>query len=192
MAAVAVTLRIFSDSELRELIEKDERLRHAMRFERALRLTCIRRQLSGLAPEAERQTALPLKHLTESKWSRGNVTTEPKSEAWAALTSSLGLAGAPMGKQLRTPAGVPPLAGLVERVGEDPFPEELLLRLDEPMLGIAHLFAMDMGGQVYVSIRFYLYGDKASAAVARDEPLWQAWMNKAFPSDGKGIESSPC
>jgi uncharacterized protein YndB with AHSA1/START domain len=122
----------------------------------------------------------------------GNVTPGPKSEAWAALTGSLGLAGATMGQRFRKMAGAPPLAGLVERVGEDPFPEELLLRLDEPVPGLAHLFAMDMGGQVYLSIRLYLYGDQASAAVARDEPSWQAWMNKSFPSDGKGIESSSC
>jgi hypothetical protein len=74
-------------------------------------------------------------------------------------------------------------------VGEASFPEELLLQLHEPTPGLAHLFAMDMGGQVYMSIRLYLYGDRASAAVARDEPLWQAWMNKPFPSDGKGVES---
>jgi uncharacterized protein YndB with AHSA1/START domain len=114
----------------------------------------------------------------------GNATPEPKSEAWSALTSSLGLAGATTGQRVRTSIGAPPLAGLVERVGEDPFPEELLLRLDEPAPGIAHLFAVEMGGQVYLSIRLYLYGDQASAAVARDEPLWQAWMNKPFPSDG--------
>jgi uncharacterized protein YndB with AHSA1/START domain len=122
----------------------------------------------------------------------GNIVPGPKSEAWAALTSSLGLAGAIMGQRVRTPAGPPPLSGLVELVGEDPFPEELLLRLDEPTPGIAHLFAMDMGGQVYLSIRLYLYGDHSSAAVARDEPLWQEWMNKSFPSDGKGIKSSIC
>lgn len=122
----------------------------------------------------------------------GNAAPEPKSEAWAALTSSLGLAGATMGQRVRTPTGAPPLAGLVERVGEDPFPEELLLRLDEPVPGIAHLFAMDLGGQVYLSIRLYLYGDQASVVVARDELLWRAWMNEHFPSDGKGIESSSC
>jgi uncharacterized protein YndB with AHSA1/START domain len=122
----------------------------------------------------------------------GSAAPEPKSEAWAAMTGSLGLAGATMGQRVSTSAGVPPLSGLVERVGQDPFPEELLLRLDEPTSGIAHLFAMEMGGQVYLSIRLYLYGDQASAAVARDEPSWQAWMNKSFPSDGKGIESSSC
>ena len=41
-----------------------------------------------------------------------------------------------------------------------------------------------MGGQVYLSVRFYLYGDQAAAAVARDEPLWQAWMQEKFPAAG--------
>jgi uncharacterized protein YndB with AHSA1/START domain len=114
----------------------------------------------------------------------GKTASEPKSEAWAALTSSLGLAGATIGQRVRTPAGAPLLAGLVERVGEAQYPEEILLRLDEPAPGIAHLFAVDIEGQVYLSIRLYLYGDQASAVAARDEPLWQAWMNKPSPSDG--------
>jgi uncharacterized protein YndB with AHSA1/START domain len=146
-------------------------------------------------PDFFRILRLYLTHFRGSRGSLmqlGNTATEPKSEAWSALTGSLGLAGATIGQRVRTQAGAPPLAGLVERVGEDPYPEELLLRLDEPTPGLAHLFAIDLGGQVYVSIRLYLYGDQASAAVARDEPLWQAWMNKAFPSDAKGIESSSC
>jgi uncharacterized protein YndB with AHSA1/START domain len=122
----------------------------------------------------------------------GGVASDPRSKAWAALTDPLGLAGATKGQRVSTPAGAPPLAGLVERVGEEAYPEELLLRLYEPTPGIAHLFAMDMGGQVYLSIRLYLYGDQASLVVARDEPLWHAWMNEHFPSDGKGIESSSC
>ena len=91
---------------------------------------------------------------------------EPKAKAWAALTGSLGLAGAAVGQRMKTGSGAPPLAGLVERAGEEAYPEELLLRLDEPAPGIAHLFAMPMGGQVLLSIRLYLYGNKASAAAA--------------------------
>lgn len=143
-------------------------------------------------PDFFRILRLSLTHFRGQRGSAmqlGNAAPEPKSEAWAALTSSLGLAGATMGQRVRTPTGAPPLAGLVERVGEDPFPEELLLRLDEPVPGIAHLFAMDLGGQVYLSIRLYLYGDQASVVIARDELLWHAWMNEHFPSDGKGIES---
>jgi uncharacterized protein YndB with AHSA1/START domain len=112
------------------------------------------------------------------------VAPEPKSEAWAALIGSLGLTGAAEGQRVKTAAAAPPLAGLVERVGPREYPEELLLRLDEPAPGLAHLFAMPMGGQIYMPIRIYLYGDRASAAVARDEPLWQSWINEHFPAVG--------
>jgi uncharacterized protein YndB with AHSA1/START domain len=109
---------------------------------------------------------------------------EPKAKAWAALTGALGLAGAAVGRRVTTGSGAPPLAGLVERVGEEAYPEELLLRLDEPAPGIAHFFAMPMGGQILLAIRLYLYGDKAPAAVAEVEPMWQAWLNQHFPAAG--------
>ncbi len=111
---------------------------------------------------------------------------EPKSEAWSALTGLLGLAGATVGRRVSTSAGAPPLAGSVERVGEAEHPEELLVRLDEPAPGIAHLFAMPMGGQVYLSIRMFLYGDGAPAAAARAEPVWQGWLAEHFPAAGVG------
>lgn len=106
---------------------------------------------------------------------------ELAADAWAALTDALGLAGATMGQRVQTDDGAPPLAGLVENVGPSEHPE-LLLRLDEPTTGIAHLFALPMGGQVYLPIRLYLYGDQAPAAVARAEPAWQAWLHTHFPS----------
>jgi len=105
---------------------------------------------------------------------------EPTAGAWDALTGSLGLAEAAVGKRVETADGAPPLGGLVEGMGPREYPE-LLLRVDEPTAGIAHLFALPMGGQVFLPLRLYLYGDRAPAAVARDEPVWQAWMNEHFP-----------
>ncbi|MGE0129498.1 MAG: SRPBCC domain-containing protein [Blastocatellales bacterium] len=110
------------------------------------------------------------------------MAPEPKSEAWAALIGSLGIAGAAVGQRVKAAAAAPPLAGLVEWAGPPEYPEELLLRLNEPIPGLAHFFAMAMGGQICVAARVYLYGDQASAAVARDEPLWQSWMNERFPA----------
>lgn len=109
------------------------------------------------------------------------MAPEPKSAAWAALMGALGFSGAAVGQRLNARAGVPPAGGLVERVGEEAHPEELLLRLDRPAPGLAHLFAMPFGGQVFLSIRFYFYGDQAAATVARDEPLWRAWIEKHYP-----------
>jgi uncharacterized protein YndB with AHSA1/START domain len=109
---------------------------------------------------------------------------EPKAKAWEALTGMLGLTGAFVGQRVKTRSGVPSLAGLVERVGEEAYPEELLLRLDGPAPGIAHLFAMPMGGQVLLSIRFYLYGQRAAAVAAEVGPSWQAWVSQHFPAAG--------
>jgi hypothetical protein len=46
--------------------------------------------------------------------------------------------------------------------------------------GIAHLFAMPMGENTCVPVRFYLFGDQAAAVTAREEPLWQAWFSQRF------------
>jgi uncharacterized protein YndB with AHSA1/START domain len=113
-----------------------------------------------------------------------SMAAEPASQAWGVLTDSLGLTGATLGERRKAPAGAPPLAGLVERMGADGHPQQYLLRLDDPTPGIAHMFALSMGGQVCVVIRLYLYGDRAPAAVASDEPLWHAWMNEHFPAVG--------
>lgn len=118
------------------------------------------------------------------------VAPEPTDEAWAALTGPLGLAGAKVGQRVSTPSsnGAPPLAGTVEWVGQPEWPE-LLVRLDAPAPGLAHLFPLPMGGQVYLTIRFYLYGDGALAAVERAEAAWQARVNEHFPP--AGVESTP-
>ena len=67
---------------------------------------------------------------------------------------------------------------------EEAYPEELLLRLDQPAPGVAHLFAMPMGGQVLLSVRLFLYGKQASAIAAQVEPAWQAWVNQHFSAPG--------
>lgn len=107
---------------------------------------------------------------------------EPKDKAWGALTGLLGIAGPAVGQRVRSGSGAPALAGVVERVGEPAYPEELLLRLDQPAPGIAHLFAMAMGGQVLLSLRFYLYGKEAAAVAAQVDPVWQAWVKEHFPA----------
>jgi uncharacterized protein YndB with AHSA1/START domain len=101
---------------------------------------------------------------------------EPKEQAWARFTGLLGLTGASPGQRFKAPPGAPRLAGVVEHAGQAPFAEELLLRLDAPAPGIAHLFALGMGGQVFLTTRLYLYGERATAVLAEEEPRWQAWV----------------
>jgi len=107
-------------------------------------------------------------------------------EAWNALAPALGLTGAAKGERRSTPAsGVPPLAGVVERTGEGKHVHELILRLDEPAPGVAVIGAYTWGGKVHPVISLYLYGDRAEAVFASDEPLWQEWMTKQFSPVGE-------
>jgi len=108
------------------------------------------------------------------------TAAEPASEAWAALTGALGIAGAVETGRVKSAAGAPIVEGVVERVGPPEHPE-LLVRLEEPAPGIAHLFAMPMGGQVYLAVHLYLFGRDAPAAAAREESVWAAWMSERFP-----------
>ncbi|MBI3968926.1 MAG: SRPBCC family protein [Chloroflexi bacterium] len=115
------------------------------------------------------------------------VAPEPKAVAWATLTGALGLAGAVAGQRVSSPPDAPSLAGAVEQVGPAEYPEDFLLRLDEPAPGLAHLFALPMGGQVYLPIRFFYYGDQAHAVVASVERHWQVWLS----SQVSPVEEAP-
>lgn len=65
--------------------------------------------------------------------------------------------------------------------GDNP---ELLLRLDRPAPGIAHMFVMPIGHQTLVSMRFYLYGDEGAAAASHAEQEWSDWLAARFPEEG--------
>jgi uncharacterized protein YndB with AHSA1/START domain len=104
---------------------------------------------------------------------------EPKEAAWAALTERLGIADAAVGQRVETKPGAPRLAGTVEWAGQPAWPEELLIRLDEPAPGIAHLVPHAMGGQVYLSVRLVLFGGAGG-----EEAAWNAWLQEQFQPVG--------
>ena len=101
------------------------------------------------------------------------------ADAWATLTAAVGFDGVGAGQGWAAPAGVPALGGMVEDVDQDP--PGALLRLDRPGPGTAALFTMDLGTSVMAAFNFYFYGDQAAATVARETPLWQAWIQERFP-----------
>jgi len=114
----------------------------------------------------------------------------PRDSAWRALIKGLGLGTVTTGQRAQSSGAAPDVSGTAEHVGEAAHPEELLFRLDAPAPGIAHMFAMDMGEQVVVSIRFYLFGSTAADVVVRQEPAWQAWLGETFP--GEQIPPDTC
>jgi uncharacterized protein YndB with AHSA1/START domain len=119
------------------------------------------------------------------QWMAPAAGTE--AEAWETLTAALGLKGVSAGQHCSTPAGVPALSGVVEHVSQSPY--NALLRLDKPGLGTAALGAVNFGGQSMVTLSFYLYGDQAAGTVARETPLWQAWMEERFPTPSETSKS---
>jgi hypothetical protein len=102
-----------------------------------------------------------------------------EGEAWEALTAALGLKGLSVGQGWTSPAGVPALGGVAEYLSESPC--DALLRLDKPGPGVAALGAFNVGGQSMVALSCYHYGDQAAETVARETPLWQAWIQERFP-----------
>jgi uncharacterized protein YndB with AHSA1/START domain len=102
-----------------------------------------------------------------------------EAEAWDALTSALGVKGVSVGQHWSAPAGVPAVSGVVEYLTEDPY--DALLRIDTPGPGVAALGAYNYG-QSMVALNFYHYGDQAADTVARETPLWQAWLQERFPT----------
>jgi hypothetical protein len=125
----------------------------------------------------------------------------PALETWRTIKSGLNIAE-PTGQFTSSP-GAPALSGVVERLevtdpdllrirksspqivaalagmgGEEP---ELLLRLDRPAPGLAHVFSMAMGDQTLVSMRFHLYGDTGAAIAADAKRAWNDWLAERFP-----------
>jgi len=111
-----------------------------------------------------------------------------EAEAWETLTAALGVKGVSVGQRWTTPAGVSRLSGLLEDVTENPY--DALLRLDKPGPGIAALGAVTYpGGPTVVAMNMYLYGDRAAEIVARETPVWQAWLQDRFPMPAELSES---
>ena len=110
-------------------------------------------------------------------------TSEPMEKAWGEVTQELGLAAAQVGQGVKSSGDAPQLAAVVESAGPK---AEFMLRLDQPAPGLAQLTAMPMGGKTYLYICLYLYGGAARDIVAREEPVWQAWINKLFPAPVSG------
>ena len=133
-------------------------------------------------------------HLTHFRGQRGSgihlvsMVPGPESKVWDALTRSLGLTDIARGQKFKTPAGLAPLEGVIEEVGNGKHPHQIHVSLQEPTPGIAHFFVHAECGPVFVENRFYFYGPQAGAAVQRDEPLWQSWLTENFSPPGEAAK----
>jgi uncharacterized protein YndB with AHSA1/START domain len=100
---------------------------------------------------------------------------------WTRLIEGLGLAGANVGERRMLKSGPQALSGVVERMHQDRKTRWITLRLDAPGPGVA-ILGTHRTDAVHVSISLFSYGDDAEARARESEPLWRAWLGKAFPS----------
>jgi uncharacterized protein YndB with AHSA1/START domain len=111
---------------------------------------------------------------------------DSESKTWEKLGGELGLLRVGQGQKWSVPEDFPRMTGVVDSLGKGMHSNTLLLRLDTPAPGSAYIGAIACGGMVQVYIAVYLYGANAKAAVERDEPIWQKWMDERFPMPQMG------
>lgn len=102
--------------------------------------------------------------------------------AFERLTGPLGIAHGSEGRTIAADGAAPELAGEVLEALNTPEGFSVILRLDRPGRAIAHMIGFPMGGPVYVSVRFYLYGAAAIAKAGEIEAAWNAWLAERFPA----------
>ena len=111
---------------------------------------------------------------------------DSESQAWQKAGGELGLLKVGEGQEWSAPDGLPRMAGKVDALGKGVHANTVLLRLAAPVPGTAYIGAFSCGGMVMVCLSIYLYGDNAKAAVERDQPAWQKWMDNSFPMPQMG------
>jgi len=126
---------------------------------------------------------LKLQHFPNQPSAAFDVAGMGDDTAWTTLTTQLGLSDQTIGKQTQSPADAPSLAGKITEV-TDADEKHLMLLTSEPGPGICHLFAIPMGGPIYLSVRFFLFGEGAPTAIAQSQPEWTTWFTDRFPMGG--------
>ena len=111
------------------------------------------------------------------------LSSESESDVWRSLVKSLGLGNAAVGARITSATEAPQLGGIVESLGVARHPHGMLLRVDTPAPGLISMGAYTMGGSACAVISLYFYGERAAAAAAAAEPLWNAWIKEQFPAE---------
>jgi uncharacterized protein YndB with AHSA1/START domain len=98
------------------------------------------------------------------------------AEAWAELTSALGLEHLSTGAAVAGSAAgdAPALAGIVERVG----PDHVLVRGDDALVTLS---VYRWNDRTVTALRETRFGPDAEADAERRRAAWAAWMERRFP-----------
>jgi uncharacterized protein YndB with AHSA1/START domain len=140
---------------------------------------CSAFQLTAISQAAGPETWHTIKSALQIDHSNGRVTSAPGAPDLVGTVQSLEVSDPDL---LRARETVPLIVAALEGMeGENP---ELLVRLERPAPGFAHLFIVPMGGPTMVSARFHLFGREAAGMAPEYESAWQAWFSQRFPADG--------
>lgn len=104
--------------------------------------------------------------------------TSEGSQAWDKTATALGFSDVEPGERFAAQAGGLDFAGVVDTWPDE---TEIILHIDKPTTGVAHLFVWPVDEKILLSVRFYLYGKDAAEVVASEEPRWRSWMEENFP-----------
>lgn len=115
-----------------------------------------------------------------------SISSDSETKTWEKMGGELGLFNVAAGEKWSAPEGFPRMSGVVDSRGQGMHSNTVLLRLDAPAPGTAYIGAFPCGAMAQVYIAIYLYGANAKAAVGRDEPTWQAWIDERFPMPQMG------
>jgi uncharacterized protein YndB with AHSA1/START domain len=113
-----------------------------------------------------------------------SFSSDSEAKAWEKLGGELGLLKVAEGQKWSGPDSFPRMTGV--SLGQGMNSSTVLLSLDAPVPGTAYIGVFPCGGMVQVYVAIYLYGADAKAAVERNEPTWQTWMNERFPMPPMG------
>ena len=98
-------------------------------------------------------------------------------DGWRALIGRLGLPPLEAGASIQSRAGAAPLTGVVETVGPESHPNQMIVRLDQPAPGAAVLSTCGMGEQAFFVGSFYFFGPKAAEGL-QAEKAWQDFLGQ--------------
>lgn len=117
------------------------------------------------------------------------VTIDERTEGVASTPAAPALSGAVVAgikdpEQLRARESAPQVRAVLEGMGDEE--PELLIRLERPAQGFAHMFVMSLGDQTMVSMRFFFFGDEGASAAAKAEREWNGWLAERFSLEVPG------
>jgi len=110
-------------------------------------------------------------------------STKAEEAAWNDLQQLLGIAGKHPSEVFQSQIADSALRGELLSISTNPNSFlEALLRVTEPAPGLAVAGACTWGGNVQVAVGFFFYGDRATTTVPAIQPVYEAWMNRHFPT----------